>query len=226
MAPERRPAVVPQRRGVAPQMMGRYPDYDVLEQAPHWDERTREVVLDRVENVPPIRFFSAGEEPALRALCDVLTAQDREPRIPVANYVDEKLHEGELDGFQFFDMPDDRETWRRVLAGLDAEARRRGAESFAAASDERRHDIVADFADGALRGGVWETLNVKQAFSVVGRAVFDAFYAHPWAWNEIGWGGPAYPRGYSRFGSPHLQRDEREPWEGEEAVEADPVQEG
>ena len=30
------------------------------------------------------------------------------------------------------------------------------------------------------------------------------FYAHPWAWNEIGFGGPAYPRGYARFGSPHL----------------------
>ena len=38
-------------------MHGRYPDFDVLEQAAHWDEVTRKVVLDRVENVPPIRFF-------------------------------------------------------------------------------------------------------------------------------------------------------------------------
>ena len=44
-----------------PQMHGRYPDYDVLEQAGHWDEVTRKVVLARVHDVPPIRFFDADE---------------------------------------------------------------------------------------------------------------------------------------------------------------------
>ena len=32
------------------------------------------------------------------------------------------------------------------------------------------------------------------------RGVLGAFYSHPWAWNEIGFGGPAYPRGYARLG--------------------------
>jgi hypothetical protein len=53
------------------------------------------------------------------------------------------------------------------------------------------------------------------------RYVVQAFYSHPWAWNEIGFGGPAYPRGYAAFGSPHL--GEREPWEGVESVHYDPV---
>ena len=39
----------------------------------------------------------------------------------------------------------------------------------------------------------------------------DAYYAHPWAWDEIGFGGPAYPRAYTR-----LERGEPEPWEVEE----------
>src|SRR5947209_5445200 len=89
-----------QRRGTTPQMHGRYPDFDVLENASHWDETTRKTVLDRVENVPPIRFFSAREAATADALCDILTAQDREPRIPVVNYVDEKLHDASLDGYQ------------------------------------------------------------------------------------------------------------------------------
>jgi hypothetical protein len=55
------------------------------------------------------------------------------------------------------------------------------------------------------------------------RYVVQAFYSHPWAWNEIGFGGPAYPRGYSRFGSPHLNAAEREAWEGREAYDVDPV---
>ena len=32
------------------------------------------------------------------------------------------------------------------------------------------------------------------------RMMLEAFYSHPWAWNEIGFGGPAYPRGYMRLG--------------------------
>ena len=72
-----------------------------------------------------------------------------------------------------------------------------------------------------MHGGVWDTMNVAQAFKVLMRYVAQAFYAHPWAWSEIGFGGPAYPRGYAAFGNP--QFGEREHWEGEEAFERDPV---
>ena len=206
-------------------MVGRFPDYDVLEHAAHWDETTRDVVLDRVHDVPEIGFFSPREAATARALCDVLTAQDAEPRIPVTNYIDEKLAGGTFDGYRYFDMPDDREAWRRVLEGLDEQARARGGggETFAGASGQLQRAIVSDFSQAKLHGGIWNGLNVKHAFSLVMRYVVQAFYAHPWAWNEIGWGGPAYPRGYSRFGSPHLQRAEREPWEALEAFDLDPV---
>jgi gluconate 2-dehydrogenase subunit 3-like protein len=210
-----------QRRGVTPQMVGRYPDYDVLAQADHWDDVTRGVVLDRVENVPSIRFFDDAEAATLKAFCDVATAQDAEPRIPVLSYVDEKLASGRGDGWQYFDLPGDGEVWRRVARGLDAEARRQSFDSFAAAPLEAQTGVVHRFSKGQLHGGVWDTLNVARAFSVVMRYVAQAFYSHPWAWNEIGFGGPAYPRGYSAFGSPHL--GEREPWEAEEALHTDPV---
>jgi hypothetical protein len=213
-----------QRRGRTPQMHGRYPDYDILEQADHWDAVTREMVLGRVNQVPEIRFFSEAEAATLGALCDLLTAQDSEPRIPVINYVDEKYQKGELDGFQFEDMPDDREAWRLVARGLDEQATQRAdAASFAAADGEVQRGIVSDFADGKLDGGAWEQLSVSHAFSLVMRVVLSSFYSHPWAWNEIGFGGPAYPRGYSRFGSPDLQRAERETWEGAEHFDRDPV---
>jgi Gluconate 2-dehydrogenase subunit 3 len=208
-----------QRRGVTPQMRGRYPDYDVLEAAGHWDERTRAVLFDRVEHPPPIRFFSAAEAETLTAFCDTAMAQEREPRIPVLRYVDEKLRRGRLDGYQYADMPDDRETWRLVARGLDQAARERGEASFAAAPADVRVAVVADFAHACLRGGAWEQLNVARAWTVVMRDVLAAFYAHPWAWSEIGFGGPAYPRGYARLGV-----GQRDAWEGREAFAVDPVQ--
>src|SRR5918912_1271190 len=65
------------------------------------------------------------------------------------------------------------------------------------------------------------TTRCGRAWQVVMRDVTAAFYSHPWAWNEIGFGGPAYPRGYAAFGSPHL--GETEDWEEPEAFSRDPV---
>jgi hypothetical protein len=210
-----------QRRGTTPQLVGRYPDYDVLSQAGHWDEVTRRVVLDRLERVPPILFFTPREAATLKAFCDVVTAQDSEPRIPVLSFIDEKLQQGKRDGWQYYDLPDDDEVWRRIARGLDEEAQRRSFEEYAAAPLEVQVDVVRCFADADLHGGTWDTLNVAQAFKVAMRYVAQAFYSHPWAWNEIGFGGPAYPRGYGAFGSPRL--GVREGWERDEAVHRDPV---
>ncbi|HXD56582.1 MAG TPA: gluconate 2-dehydrogenase subunit 3 family protein [Thermoleophilaceae bacterium] len=177
--------------------------WDALSQASHWDAKTRELVLDRVHNVPPIRFFTAEEARTLRAFCDVVTAQDGEPRIEVLNYVDEKMFEGRLDGFQYADMPDDRDVWRQVARHLDDEA----GGSYADAAPELQRAICSLFADGRLD---WE-LPVDKAWKVVTRGILSCFYAHPYAWNEIGFPGPAYPRGYSALGV-----DGREQWEPKE----------
>jgi hypothetical protein len=210
-----------QRKGTTPQMHGRYPDYDVLAEADHWDEVTRRVVLDRVENVPPVRFFDEREARCLGPFCDCLTAQDEEPKIPVLNYVDQKLYENDGDGYQYFDMPTDQVTWRTVARGLDEEAAKLGRDSFALLVEHEQHELCHRFNQGELYGGAWATFNVSRAWSVVIRYACEAFYAHPWAWNEIGFGGPAYPRGYAAFGNPRL--GEREHWEAEEAVHVDPV---
>lgn len=244
------PARLPrQRRGTTPQMRGRYPDFDVLEQAPHWDEATRRVVLQRVERVPPIRFFDEREAATLGAFCDLVTAQDAEPRIPVLAMVDERLYEKRAEGYRYADMPSDPETWRQVARMLDAAASRsvvpkspqgsqrnhgtgvlrsvvrkspQGSqgnhgtgEGFAAAEREAQLRIVQRFSEGELE---WDGCPVDRAWGVVMRDVLGVFYSHPWAWNEIGFGGPAYPRGFARLGA-----GQREHWESPPEFELDPV---
>jgi hypothetical protein len=210
--PERLPR---QRSGITPQMHGRYPDYDVLANAGNWDEKTREVVLKRAQEVPAITFFDAEEERTLRAFCDLVLAQDNEPRIPVLEMVDAKLAAGQLDGFRHHGMPEDPQTWRLVAAGLDEAA----GGPFAGLDGEEASRLVARFATGELTGGVWDELPCTKAWGVVMRGVLGAFYSHPWAWNEIGYGGPAYPRGYMRLGV-----GQREPHQGAEVGEEDAVE--
>jgi hypothetical protein len=221
-----------QRRGTTPQMRGRYPDYDVLSAASHWDPLTRVVVFDRVANVPPVRFFTECEAETLRAFCDTVTGQDSDPRIPVLEMVDAKLHAGHLDGFRHHDMPADPETWRQVAALLDRSARENcsddgfavahgstagegfaATDGFAAAGSEAQHQIVQQFSEGRLE---WD-LPVEKMWGVAMRGVLGAFYSHPWAWNEIGFGGPAYPRGYARLGAGQREHWEAPPEFGAEA---------
>jgi Gluconate 2-dehydrogenase subunit 3 len=226
--PNRRPDKQPrdpswlprQRRGITPQMIGRYPDYDVLENAEHWDTATRAVVMARLDVARQLSCFSAQQAPTLRAFCDVLLAQDSEPRVPVVELVDEKLAAGRLDGYEYEDMPDDRQTWCLVLQGLDATAQEWHAKSsFAVCAVEDQEGIVKAFASGSLAGEAWEELNVSHDWEVCTRMALEAFYCHPWAWNEIGFGGPAYPQGYMRLGP----LSTLEPHERPGATDEDPV---
>ena len=213
-----------QRRGITPQMIGRYPDFDVFDAADTWDAATSTVVRARLARPGPLRFFTDVEEPTLRAFCDTVLAQDTEPRVPVAEMVDDKLAAARLDGYRYVDMPDDRDTWRLVLAGLEHTARAGYRTGFAGCEPRRRENIVGEFAHARLVGGAWEQLNVTRAWSVVMRAALAAFYSHPWAWNEIGFGGPAYPRGYMRLGGPGANgAGGREPFETPGAIDRDPV---
>jgi Gluconate 2-dehydrogenase subunit 3 len=210
----RPPSQLPrQRRGTTPQMHGRYPDYDVFDNADHWDPVTRELVTSRVYDVPQLHFFTPEEAVVLRPFLDVALGQDSEPRIPVLEMVDAKLHAGSGDGYRHADMPEDDETWRRVARHLhDAD--------FAEIGVDAKLDYVGKLHDGELD---WDDLDPSKAWSVVMRHALSAFYSHPWAWNEIGFGGPAYPRGYIRMGIGDHRG--REPHEGEEAFGPDPVEE-
>jgi hypothetical protein len=150
-------------------------------------------------------------------------AQDEEPRVPVAEAVDEKLADGKLDGFTYAGMPDDRDTWRIVLTGLDDAAQERfGEVHFAALDWDSQTEIVSDLADGKLRlrDATGQGVETSTAWSVCMRAILSGFYSHPWAWNEIGFGGPAYPRGFMRMGPVGTL----EPFERSGATDEDPVQ--
>lgn len=193
----------------------RFPGFDVRSQAPAWDEVTRGVVLARLAPRGSLGFFDVSEEPTVRALVDRLLAQDAEPRVPVAEMIDDRLLRGQGDGYRHHDMPEDREAWRRSITGLDRSARRRHGRPF---WDLPASDQMALIEGIRLGDGDWCGMPASKVFGLWLRYCCDAFYAHPLAWNEIGFGGPAYPRGYKNIGL-----DRREPWEVRERRPVDPI---
>ena len=55
---------------------------------------------------------------------------------------------------------------------------------------------------------LWSQMNIERFWTMLVADCCSVYYAHPYAWDEIGFGGPAYPRGYMR-----LEEGEPEPWE-------------
>jgi len=204
-----------QRTGVTPgDRPSRFPGYDVLAQRATWDDQTAAAVLKRLAP-EPVRFFRPDEQGTARALLDRLLGQDGEPRVPVLELVDARLAAGAGDGYRYEDMPEDTTAWRRSIAGLDADARDSGAAAFPELARGAQMDVIE--AVQQTDGG-WRGMPARRVFNLWMRYACTAFYSHPWAWNEIGFGGPAYPRGYGALGVNKL-----EPWERPERHPTDPV---
>jgi len=184
----------------------RFPGFNVLHQTRHWDPVTAGVVLNRVGRPPDIRFFTPAEEAAATALCDRLLGQDNQPKVAVVPMIDARLAEQETDGWRYDDMPEDGQAWRDTLRFLDEDSQDGWSLPFAQATAEDQQAVLQAVQD---RGGKeWHGLNAAHVWSLWTRYACTAFYAHPSAWNEIGFPGPAYPRGYKNPGV-----GKREPFE-------------
>lgn len=207
-----------QRRQFGPG--NRFPGFDVLSQAGRWDPVTAGLVTSRLDPPAPLAFFTDAEAACAVVLVNLLTGQQDDQQIPVLPMIDARLAAGETDGWRYSDMPEDGQAWRDTLAYLDADADTLCGTTFAAAPEEQQLELIQAVQDRGSKD--WHGLNAAHVWSLWTRYACTALYAHPLAWNEIGFSGPAYPRGYKNAGV-----DKLEPFEVRDArPSGDPIREG
>jgi hypothetical protein len=203
-------------------MSERYPRYDVLAKrySLSWNEKTRRVIDERLAIAREPRFCTADEWRTLAAICARIVPQPAtRPPVPVAALVDAKLLEDRRDGYRNSRLPPLREAWRRGLAALDAEAQQRFNVPFHMLDSAEQEALLRAAQDGNLENAAWGGLSCRLFFMKrVLPDLVSAYYGHPTAWNEIGFGGPASPRGYVR-----MDFDRRDPWEAAEAKPGEEV---
>ena len=194
---------------------GYYPGYSTLSQQKYWDATTRKVVLERVNHVPEFRFFSPEQARLLEAVCDrILPQDDRDAahKIPIAPHIDKRLYEGRIDGYRYEDMPPDREAHQFGLRGIEEIAHHLYATSFLELTPGDQEQVLKTIHSGKPPAGeVWRRMPAHRYWMLLVQDCVEVYYAHPWAWDEIGYGGPAYPRAYMR-----LEGGKPEPWEVDE----------
>ena len=192
---------------------GYYPGFSTLSQSPFWDEATRKAVIKRVQEPPERRFFSAEEWKFWEAVFDHLIPQtDRIPerRISLIAPLDGRLYANQTAGYRYETMPPDRKVYKAGMAAINEESRARFGGSFLLLGHWQQEKVMQALHDRRPEAApeIWKHMSVHRFWQMIMGDAIDAYYAHPWAWDEIGFGGPAYPRAYTR-----LERGEPEPWE-------------
>ncbi len=197
-------------------MSERYPGYDVLAKrhSLSWNEQTRRVIDQRLALPREPRFLDGDDWQTLVAICDRIVPQPQtRPPVPLAAMVDAKLFEDRGDGYRDHRLPPLRTAWPYGLRAIDEEARRRHGVRFHRLETAEQDALLRAAQQGALDDAAWNGMDCAIFFAKrLLPDIVTAYYAHPIAWNEIGFGGPASPRGYVR-----MDFDRRDPWEAAEA---------
>jgi hypothetical protein len=192
-----------------------YPTYDVLDKwdSQSWNDQTREAIRRRLDEVPPRRFLSKHQWSLLEAIVARLMPQpDREEPVPIVPWIDDMLHNDHGPGYRYADMPPLREAWKKGLDAIAAEAHGRHGKSFEELSFKDQDELLIDVQHNRVESRYWDDLPAGGFFiHHLLKETVGIYYSHPFAWSEIGYGGPASPRGYVRLGF-----DERDPWEAKE----------
>ena len=195
---------------------GYYPGFSTMAQKAFWDAATRNLIIMRVEQPPSIRYFTAEQAKFWRAVFDHLIPQhDRTPDrcIPILEPIDDRLYHNRTIGYRYENMPHDREAFLLGQQAIDAESVKRFGGEFLFLPNHQQELVLKAIHDQkpTAAAEIWKQMSIGRFWQMLMQDALESYYSHPWAWDEIGFGGPAYPRAYTR-----LERGEPEPWEVEE----------
>lgn len=188
----------------------RYPAYDVWAEHTHWDDHTKQIVGSRRSPQVAYQFFSHSEGLLVQTAASELVNDHRlEVLTFVTQHLDESLSNPIGEAQRKVGVPPKKQLYRLGLAGIDAESQARYGTGYVALKKAEQQAILQEIAAGRTQAKQeWSQLSPVDFFKRFLRDTVDAYYSHPLVWSDIGYGGPAYPRGYVR-----VEKGLTDPWE-------------
>lgn len=190
-----------------------YPSYQVMNEKDEWDDHTQQIVASRMEMDQIYDFFTSAQVELVWSICTIFLG-DR--RITVLHYVlrhlDTTLSQNKGEGQRKQGIPSAK---LLVQDGLFRIAETLQTE-FPSSSEsdnklERLEQLIQQLSrNEANPQALWRDFPQKAFFEKMLMLSIESYYSHPQIWSEIGYGGPAYPRGYVR-----TQLGQLDPWEAQ-----------
>lgn len=187
-----------------------YPTYDVWEENREWDAHTRKIVGQRKTPQVACKFLTKQEALLVQAVASVLIDDHRlEVLTYITQHIDDSLASPIGESQRKVGTPPKKELYRLGLAGIDGESHFLFRTDFVALKREEQQAVMDAIATNkANQAAVWSQVAPKDFFKKLLGDVVGAYYSHPLVWSDIGYGGPAYPRGWVR-----VEKGLVDPWE-------------
>lgn len=191
-----------------------YPDFDVMAAEEAWDPHTRAIVAGRLEGGEGLKALTPAEAAILESLLRHLLYEERADLLRfVVSHFDKKVAERFGEGQRKQNVPPEDRLIREGMIGLDDVAKHRHGRPWMDLTVEEQVALVRELQSGSLEPvGMMANLPQKELFTKVLSLALEAYASHPQVWSEMGYAGPAYPRGYYR-----IERGLRDPWEPQPA---------
>ncbi|MHB9093738.1 MAG: gluconate 2-dehydrogenase subunit 3 family protein [Eubacteriales bacterium] len=187
-----------------------YPSYNVLDHMDEWDSHTKEIVRKRLGPFPENEFFTEREAGYIALISRHIVYDNRQDILSwVTHHIDSRMKSEIGEDQRKPGTPEEKILIRDGLKALDRVARLSFGKDFGQLSEEKQFNILSDLQlSKAAQIHEWSYIPQKELFKKLASRIVSAYYSHPTVWSEIGYGGPAYPRGYirSEFGL-------TDPWE-------------
>lgn len=193
-----------------PRRVSWYPGFDVTKEQFEWDPHTRQVVMGRLQYQRTYSWLTEAEVVVVQAIAETLVADDREPILRfMVHHLDGQMTGDIGESQREQGVPTASQLVRQALTNLDRAATVKVQRRLLSLQPAEREALLRQMERGAIDWlPDWDTTQQQAAFSKLATTLVKAYYAHPTIWSEIGYAGPAYPRGYlrSEFGL-------TDPWE-------------
>jgi len=188
----------------------RYPSFHVLNEADSWDEHTQTIVNTRLSSPLEYDFLQAKEAEMLFVICGILVDDPSAVVLPyVVYHFDQTLNNSPGEGQRKVGVPKESDLVRLGLEALEKSAQNHYMKAFSALDAALQNQLLQEISGGqALPSSDWSGVPQQPFFQKLLSLTIDAYCSHPAVWSEIGYAGPAYPRGYVRAGLGQL-----DPWE-------------
>jgi hypothetical protein len=179
-----------------------YPNFNVMDEEKQWDLHTRKIVGKRTDTQSfySLQYLTEQESNTLFELCAILLDDERNPIISfIVHHFDSTLAASIGESQRKDGVPKQTILLREGLALLEKACSDVYGGSFGSLKEETKTEVVNNLMHGnfTLKSDQI-TIPEKDFIHNISSEATAAYYSHPTIWSEIGYAGPAYPRGYVR----------------------------
>ncbi|MGZ4031829.1 MAG: gluconate 2-dehydrogenase subunit 3 family protein [Tumebacillaceae bacterium] len=178
-----------------------YPGFNVMAEHEHWDDHTREIVQKRLETPGSYQKLTGEEVDRIRILAALFVDDGRSAMLDyIVKHFDNKLASDIGEAQRKAGVLPQHVLIKQGLAALELLAKSEFQRSFTDLTAEQQITLLVGLENNTL------SLQTESCTSIPSSEFFkkmlsesvSAYYSHPQIWSEIGYAGPAYPRGYVR----------------------------